>query len=235
MKIVSVVGTKDTGKTLLVTKIIEELVKRGFKVGSIKHVGHGLDVQGKDTWKHREAGADVVVGTNDETFFLLKEKLQLDHILELTKNLKKLDYIVIEGFKTSNYAKISVTDFKDEYTLENVDPFSINENKLKSLVDLIEERTYGMFFQMNCRDCGFKGCNDMAQAIVRGESKENACYMKKEKNVELTVGGIEIPMNPFVQKFVKNTIVGMIKALKTSKIGEQSDQTIELMIKNDNR
>lgn len=231
MKIISVVGTKDTGKTLLVTKIVEKLVKRGYKVGTIKHVGHELDVKGKDTWKHREAGASLIVGTNNETFFLLEDKLQLDHILEITKNLKNLDYIMIEGFKTSNYAKISVTDFEDEFTLKKVDPFSITEDELESLVDLIEERAYGMFSQMNCRDCGFKGCNDMAQAIVRGEAKENACYMKKEKNVELKVGGTEIPMNPFVQKFIKNTVLGMIKALKTSQIGEQTDQTIELMIK----
>jgi len=88
MKIISVVGTKDTGKTVLVTKIIEKLVKRGFEVGTIKHVGHELDVEGKDTWKHKEAGASMVVGTNHETFFHLKDGLQLDHILELTKYLK---------------------------------------------------------------------------------------------------------------------------------------------------
>lgn len=234
MKIISVVGTKDTGKTILVIKIIEELVKRGFKIGTIKHVGHEFDVEGKDTWKHREAGASLIVGTNHETFFLMNDKLQLDDVIEKIKNLKNLDYIVIEGFKTSNYAKISVTDFEDEFTLKKVDPFDINEDELKLLVDLIEERSYGMFSQMNCGDCGFKGCKDMAQSIIRGESKENDCFMKKEKNVELKVGGVEIPMNPFVQKFVKNTVIGMIKALKKSQTSEQTDDTIELMIKNDN-
>jgi molybdopterin-guanine dinucleotide biosynthesis adapter protein len=233
MKIIAVVGTKDTGKTLLVTKIVRELVNRGFSVGTVKHVYHGLDLEGKDTWKHKEAGASLVVGANQETFFQLNNKLPLDHILEITKNLKKLDFMVIEGFKHSNYAKISVTDFNDEFTLENVDPFKISEVELQSLVDLIEEKSFSMFSQMNCGDCGFEGCNDMARAIIGGEAQEKDCFMKKDKNVQLKFGGNDIPMNPFVQKFVKNTVIGMIKALKTNEDRDMPHKNIELLIRNE--
>ncbi len=57
MKILTVVGTKNTGKTTLVTMLVQELVKRGHKVGTIKHTHHDFDLEGKDTWKHRKAGA----------------------------------------------------------------------------------------------------------------------------------------------------------------------------------
>lgn len=233
MRIIAVVGTKDTGKTVLVTKIVKELVDRGFKVGTVKHVFHGLDVEKKDTWKHKEAGAGLVVAAGEETFFLINKTLELDNILELTKCLKKVDFMVLEGFKQSKYAKISVTDFEDEFTLKKVDPFEINGENIQFLVDLIEERSYGMFSQMNCRDCGYKGCNDMAKAVLRGETEEKNCVMKKVKDVELKVGGIEIPMNPFVQNFVKNTTLGMIKALKTSQVGDIPGKKIELQIRNE--
>jgi molybdopterin-guanine dinucleotide biosynthesis adapter protein len=233
MKIIAVVGTKNTGKTLLVTQIVNELVNRGFIVGTVKHVNHGFDLQGKDTWKHKEAGASLVVGANQETFFQLNDKLPLDNIIEITKNLKKLDFMVIEGFKHSKYAKVSVTDFNDEFTLKNVDPFNISPEELQSLVDLIEEKSFSMLSQMNCGDCGFEGCNDMALAIIRGEAQEMDCFMKKEKDVKLKYGGNEIPMNPFVQKFVKNTVIGMIKALKTTEEKDKPHKNIELLIRNE--
>ena len=234
MKVIAIVGTKDTGKTTLVTKIVQEMIRRGLEVGTIKHVYHGLDVEGRDTYKHKEAGAELVVAAGDETFFMIKESLKLNKILELIKCIKKLDFVVLEGFKNSNYAKISVTDFEDEFTLKKVDPFQISQEDLQSLVDLIEERSFGTFSQMNCGECGYEGCVDMAHAIVRGEADEKECVMKKVKNVELKMGGVEIPMNPFVQKFVKNTVIGMINALKTSDLGNMPNKNIELLIKNEN-
>lgn len=236
MKILDIVGTKNTGKTILVTKIVKELVKRGFKVGTVKHVHHGLDLEGKDTWKHKEAGAELVVAAGEETFFMLKDDLPLDKILTLTKYLKKVDYIIIEGYKNSNYAKISVTDFEDDLTIQKVNPFEIDQEKLESIVDLVEKRSFGLIPHMNCQECGYNSCVDMVKAVVKGETDEKTCVMKKEDKVELKVDGTEIPLNPFVQKFVENTVIGMINALKTSQIGDISDKTIELMIKNeDNR
>ncbi|MCE7699213.1 MAG: molybdopterin-guanine dinucleotide biosynthesis protein B, partial [Methanobacterium paludis] len=55
MKIITVVGTKNTGKTTLVTKIVEELVNRGFKVGTVKHSHHSFDMAESDTGKHKDA------------------------------------------------------------------------------------------------------------------------------------------------------------------------------------
>lgn len=233
MKIIAVVGTKNTGKTFLVTKIVQELVKRGFKVGTIKHMAHSFDVEGRDTWKHKEAGAGLVVASGHETFFLVNQPLKLEKILEFTEYLKPVDFMVLEGFKQSKYAKISTSDFEDEFTLKKVKPFQMDHEDIKSLVDLIEERSFSMFSQMNCGECGFEGCDHLAQAVVRGDADEMTCVMKKEKKVQLIIDGIKVPLNPFVQKFVQNVTLGMIHSLKKSQAAEDEGQKIELLIRNE--
>ena len=61
--IVSIVGKSDSGKTTLIEKLIAELTRRGFRVATIKHNRHGFDIdhEGKDSWRHKRAGAVATV------------------------------------------------------------------------------------------------------------------------------------------------------------------------------
>jgi molybdopterin-guanine dinucleotide biosynthesis protein B len=231
MKIISVVGTKDTGKTTLVVKIVRELVNRRFKVGTVKHVHGNLDLEGRDTWKHKEAGAELIIGSADETFLTLNERLELYEIINMIECVKKLDFLVVEGFKYSNYAKISVSDFNDEFTIKQVNAFEIEGDELKSLVDLIEERSYSKLPELNCKECGFERCKEFAKAVVKGEVAEKTCAMKKERNIELKIDGAAVPMNHFVQTFVRNTTIGMLSSLKGDELKDFEAKTIEVKIK----
>ncbi|MGZ7069755.1 MAG: molybdopterin-guanine dinucleotide biosynthesis protein B [Methanobacterium sp.] len=231
MKIISVVGTKDTGKTTLVVKIIKELVNRGYKVGTIKHMHESFDVEGRDTWQHKEAGAELVIGSADETFFLFNQKLDIENLLTRSECLLNLDFMVIEGFKYSNYAKISLSDFEDEFTIAKVNIKDIDDKSLKQLVDLVEERAYGILPYMNCKDCGFENCKDMARAVVEGKVNEQVCVMKKMKKIMLKVDGKLVPMNPFVQTFVQNTTIGMISSLRGEELKDFEGKKIELVVK----
>lgn len=231
MKIISVVGTKDTGKTTLVVKIVKELVNRGFKVGTIKHMHESFDVEGRDTWKHKEAGAELVIGSADETFFLINQKLDIENLLTRSECLLNMDFMVIEGLKYSNYAKISVSSFEDEFTIAKVNAKEIDDKGLKELVDLIEKRAYGILPYMDCKDCGFDSCKDMAIAAAKGETTEQVCVMKKMKNIELKIDGTPVPMNPFVQAFVQNTTIGMISSLRGDALKDFESKKIELIIK----
>ena len=236
MKIITVVGTKNTGKTTLVTMIVEELVKRGYKVGTIKHTHHDFDLEGKDTWKHRKAGAELVVGSGKSTFFIINEQMSLEKIFKTIGNTAELDYIVIEGFKSSNYPKISTTDAKDDFTITNVDVFKIRPEDVVSLVDLVEERTYDIIPGTDCGECGYKECLEMSKAIIKGKASENECKMRKLKEVELYIGDKKIPLNPFVQDFIKKSVMGMISTLKTDDVDTDEDEKIkdkiELWIRN---
>lgn len=233
MKIVAVIGTKKTGKTTLMTKLISKLVERGFRVGALKHAHGSFDLAGKDTWKYKEVGAQVIVGSSSETFFLINKEMELEEILERIESIHELDFLLIEGFKSSYYPKISVTDFLDEYTIAQVDPLRMEDEKISELMDIIEERSYGRIPHMNCQECGYSSCLDLAKNIIQGKAQEDMCVMKKEKDVQLKIDGKNISLNPFVQKFVKNVIMGMINSLKTDEKGKKS-RKIEIMINDEN-
>lgn len=234
MKIVAVSGTKNTGKTTLVTRLISELVNRGFKVGTVKHTHVKLDLEGKDTWKHRKSGSHIVVGAgSDETFFILDHDMDLEEIIKNIECLNKLDYLVLEGYKPANFAKISTSPLDDPFSLAQVDVSKLDEESIGKLTDLIEERSFGKLANLDCGECGYENCKKMALAIIKGETKENSCVMKKSSEVRIRINGNPIPMNPFVNKFIKNTVLGMVSALKIEDHDEY--QKIELLIQNESK
>lgn len=107
--IISVVGKSNTGKTTLLEKLIPELKKRGYKVATIKHNVHGLDIDtpGKDSWKHAQAGADAVVIASPDKIGIAKhldKELTLDEIAD--QYLSDVDIVITEGFKRSDKPKI---------------------------------------------------------------------------------------------------------------------------------
>ena len=98
MKVFTVVGITNTGKTSTLVKIIEELVKRGHEVNSVKSVhieNFTIDKKGKDSWKHREAGANVTaLRAPDETSIIIQRSLSVNELIPFFN----CDYLVLEGF-----------------------------------------------------------------------------------------------------------------------------------------
>ena len=115
--IIGVYGEKDSGKTTLVERLVRGLVKKDYRVGTIKHIHYddfSVDTEGRDTWKHKNSGASIVVSSApNETAFIFKCGLEFDAILE---NLDKfdLDIIIVEGYKKENIDKILVGEGKEE-------------------------------------------------------------------------------------------------------------------------
>jgi molybdopterin-guanine dinucleotide biosynthesis protein B len=111
--VVAFIGRSGTGKTTLLVKVIAELHGRGIKVGSIKHSHHitaaAMDVEGKDSWRHKQAGAS-------RTLLVGRERLQLvsDHQGELTpvelasRFMDGMQLVLVEGYKASKGDKIEV-------------------------------------------------------------------------------------------------------------------------------
>ena len=111
--IVSIVGRSNSGKTTLLEKLIRELASRGWRIGTIKHHFHGpvqVDVPGKDSWRHKHAGAQVVALSSAETFFVIRDtagEMPLEAIAHLA--LFGVDCILTEGFKSGPMPKIEVS------------------------------------------------------------------------------------------------------------------------------
>lgn len=98
------------GKTTLAEGIIKELKKKGYSIATIKHDVHGFDMdkKGKDTYRHREAGADTVIISSKNRMAMIKEVEEEMGLDSLIKIVKDKDFVIIEGYKKSDLKKIEV-------------------------------------------------------------------------------------------------------------------------------
>lgn len=113
MKVIGIAGYSGSGKTTLVERLIPELKRRGERVSVIKHAHHKFDIDhpGKDSWRHREAGAFEVLVASDRRLALMREfeqPTQLDVHQMLAELDPSIDWVLVEGFKHSDLPKLEV-------------------------------------------------------------------------------------------------------------------------------
>jgi molybdopterin-guanine dinucleotide biosynthesis protein B len=231
-KAVAIIGYKNSGKTRVVEALTEELTKRGYKIGTLKHTADDiyLDTPGKDTSRHRKAGsiATALLQENSTAVFI-------DKHLTLHQTISKLgplDYIIIEGFKGKNthtriivprenseleglrngleiaVVKIPESKFKKDnlpsvYTLEQV----------SGLADIVENKSFPMLSGLDCHSCGYPDCLTMGKALLSGEAELSQCVGYKTDFI-LEVNGTGIPLGGFTRKALENVVLGFIKSLK---------------------
>ena len=108
--VISLVGKSDCGKTTYLEKLISEMKRRGFKVATIKHDVHGFDIDkpGKDTWRHAQAGADIVCISSPQKMAMIKKVEQELLLDEVIGYIDGVDIIFTEGYKRESKRKIEV-------------------------------------------------------------------------------------------------------------------------------
>ena len=110
--VVGFCGTSGSGKTTLIEALLGELRARGASVSVIKHAHHGVDIDrpGKDSWRHREAGAHEVLLASPRLLALQRASAtDVEHPLdELVAMLQPVDWVLVEGFRASSIARIEV-------------------------------------------------------------------------------------------------------------------------------
>lgn len=130
MKVISVVGTKKTGKTTLVAALVGYLSRYG-KVGTVKNmVTHPVD-QG-DTKRHFDAGADVVIGLGDARLKVTRDRGDLDSALA-DLQAEGVDFAVVEGFKHSSLHKFILSDMEVTGCLRKVSLSELNDDLITEL------------------------------------------------------------------------------------------------------
>lgn len=106
------VGRSNSGKTTLIERLIPELVKAGYKVATVKHAGHGfdLDTEGKDSWRHKRAGASAVMVLSKGSLAMFADVNDDIKVSELRDRFldQSLDLIIAEGWKSEGFPKIVV-------------------------------------------------------------------------------------------------------------------------------
>ncbi|MDY6842765.1 MAG: molybdopterin-guanine dinucleotide biosynthesis protein B [Thermodesulfobacteriota bacterium] len=109
--IVSIVGRSNTGKTTLIEKVVAELKRRGYRVAVVKHNMNDfeIDSEGKDTYRHKKAGADIVIIASSKKVAMIKDVEREYAIAEIRKQfICDVDLIITEGYKHDTQPKIEV-------------------------------------------------------------------------------------------------------------------------------
>jgi molybdopterin-guanine dinucleotide biosynthesis protein B len=112
MRIFGLAGWSGSGKTTLLAGLIPELVARGLSVSTIKHAHHEFDIDqpGKDSWRHRQAGATEVMVASSRRWALMHELRALPEpsLDELMARMSPVDLLLVEGFKRQPHPKLEV-------------------------------------------------------------------------------------------------------------------------------
>ncbi|MDX8352799.1 molybdopterin-guanine dinucleotide biosynthesis protein B [Cognatiyoonia sp. IB215182] len=110
MKLYGIVGYKNAGKTGLMERLVSEITGRGFSVSTLKHAHHTFDVDhpGKDSYRHRQAGAHQVLLASRARWALMTELREADEppLADLLTKLDPVDLILVEGYKRDTHPKV---------------------------------------------------------------------------------------------------------------------------------
>ena len=110
MRIYGVVGWKNAGKTGLMERLVTEITGRGLSVSTVKHAHHSFDVdhEGKDSYRHRQAGATEVLLASRNRFALMHELRNEDEppLEALLGKLAPVDLVLVEGYKRDAHPKV---------------------------------------------------------------------------------------------------------------------------------
>jgi|YelNatPaOPRAMG01_1025707.scaffolds.fasta_scaffold05774_5 molybdopterin-guanine dinucleotide biosynthesis protein B len=211
---IAVIGYKNSGKTTVVEALVKALVNKGFKVATVKHISEknfSMDSEGRDTWRHKMAGAKIVAAVaENEIALIIKNGFKTFSIEKFLEPLNNFDVIIFEGFKNflndDKVAKVICVRNEQEVKSFNekakgkIISFcsfnSINETlkipeDLSKLIELtldfinfekeIAEITIKLPM-LNCKKCGYLSCKDLALKIYEGKASFNNCKILEEKH-----------------------------------------------------
>ncbi|MDD2283477.1 MAG: molybdopterin-guanine dinucleotide biosynthesis protein MobB [Eubacteriales bacterium] len=241
MKVFSVIGITQSGKTNTVEKIIGELSRRRYSVGSVKDIhfeAFAIDTPGTNTYRHRQAGASLVTARGlKETDILYPLSLPIEKILEFYDQ----DWVVLEGVREINAPKIicahdeeGIEDLLDASAIAiagQVANTGLKEYKglpvFNALTQAVELTDYVVAkvprrlpdFDAKC--CGLCGmsCRELLAEIIRGEKKRVDCLLRQ--TVQLKIGGKPVTMVPFVQEILTNALTALVSTLDGYEQGKE--------------
>lgn len=213
--ILSIVGTSDSGKTTLIERLLPLLTDRGYRIATVKHDVHGfvVDQEGKDSWRHKQAGAHTVVISSPNKVALIRDverDLTLDEIRD--RFIQDVDIVISEGYKKDVQPKIEI--FRKEKHKK------LLCTKKDNLVAIVANQKFDV--GVPCFDLeDMKGLTDFIEKeFLTSRTKGDVC---------LKVDGHPIPLNPFVRGFLSKTIRGMLGSLR----GCERAKRIEILIEDD--
>lgn len=210
--IISIVGKSDSGKTTFIEKLLPELVRRGYRVATVKHDVHGFEVdrEGKDSWRHKQAGAHTTIISSPNKVALIRDVEKDLTLAELREKLiQDVDLILSEGYKKDVQPKIEI--FRKE---KHQELLCTREDNLVAIVSDKE-------FDVGVPCFSLDDSKGVAYFI-----EERFLKSKKEEDITLKVDGRIVSLKPFIRDFLSGSIKGMVSSLK----GCETPKKIEIQI-----
>ncbi len=225
--IIGIYGHPVAGKTKVVEQLIGSLVKKGYRVSSVKHTPHekSLDVEGKETWRHWKAGSDpVVFASRTETGLIKHSETSAEEIARLVLRDYRPDVLIFQGFEDGSFPKVAFGKAAPRKGTVLANP------RLSQPVRYIEkevalEKVLADLPGLDCGKCSFD-CRGLAGEVVKGRLSLSACKELSDLNVRIFVDGERLPAGKFVSTVVHKTVHGMLSSLK----GYQAGQTVEIRL-----
>ena len=126
-KIIGVAGFKNAGKTTLVERLVRHLTERGYRISTVKHAHHSFDIdhEGRDSFRHRAAGASEVAVVSASRWAIIHELRDEAEppLADILAKLAPCDLVIIEGYKRDGHDKIEVRNLAlDHPKLAGDDP-----------------------------------------------------------------------------------------------------------------
>ena len=112
VKLLGIVGFKNAGKTTLTERLVSELTARGYRISTVKHAHHAFDIdqEGRDSWRHRQAGASEVAIVSSNRWAMVHELRGAPEpaLQDIVGKLAPCDLVLTEGYKWEKHPKIEV-------------------------------------------------------------------------------------------------------------------------------
>ncbi len=219
-KALSLIGFKNSGKTTLMLNLMQELKNRNIKVSAAKFSHHQFDRSDTDTAMISRQAVDLAGLTQSETMLCWSEKKYLPDLLPLMNG----DVLLVEGGKNLGWLprilmlshpqearqlgrELALATWGDVRT----DHLPHLEN-IEELADLLMNRGF-ILPGLDCGSCGHETCAGLAAQIVAGQASPEDCQARKT-SLEVKVNGKTLGMNPFVERIISKSILGMMSELK---------------------
>ena len=208
MKLIAFYGMSNTGKTEAIEKIVGKL--KNVTVVKITHTNLNFDEHGKDSKRFLEAGAKMVITLGKgETVFHYTERWNIEKML----NFMNTEYVIFEGNPDFPMPKVYFGGKKeiDELTVaiagKDFDP----KNE-EDLVNIVTNFSLPPIPNLDCGLCGVT-CKDIVKEEIKSNKGYSKCVVLKSF-LKIRFRGKEIPLMPFIQGMIKDSLIGMLKHLK---------------------
>ena len=234
--IIAVVGSRHSGKTTTVTIIVKGLTAKGYKVATAKHIHQSsftIDAEGRDTWRHAQAGAQTIVAVAANELTTIKKletaKLSLSEIVRHTEN--NIDIIIIEGFRNlvaQDPAVPKIVTVKGKRQIDEAKQVFKPILAFATMSSRLELGELKIPLVNTAKETG-----RLIEIIDKRVSPIITKKRETRDSTSIDINGKTLPLNPYVQKVTRNVLFGVISTLKGARM--KGIENIQIKITSPNK